>query len=241
MLSLNTLRCLLAPPLPRPLPPLPLPVMVINKSAISVEWMLDGWWGLQWYFTNLNICLLEKLSVHPHLDYPRLDYNVIWTNVIRPKPQIPSQAPHPSVLSHLRSSFYAVLWRPFTGEPLSSLPILWHCTMPQNWWHFREPSMSVAHLWWMDRQVITAPSFSTPLSPLPPTTHHKVLPPSAEMWLPAACEQSSNHFFGGKYHGGLGVCTALWHFLILKASSNGISLSRAWYCTLLSKGPRSQT
>ena len=28
MLSLNTLRCLLAPPLPKPLPPLPLPVMV---------------------------------------------------------------------------------------------------------------------------------------------------------------------------------------------------------------------
>jgi hypothetical protein len=28
MLSLNTLRCLLAPPLPKPLPPLPLPDIV---------------------------------------------------------------------------------------------------------------------------------------------------------------------------------------------------------------------
>ena len=33
ILSRNTLRCLLAPPLPKPLPPLPLPVMVIAFSG----------------------------------------------------------------------------------------------------------------------------------------------------------------------------------------------------------------
>ena len=40
MLSLNTLRCLLAPPLPNPFPPLPLPVMV---ELFSYQWLrTDG-------------------------------------------------------------------------------------------------------------------------------------------------------------------------------------------------------
>ena len=40
MLSLNTLRCLLAPPLPKPLPPLPLPVMAryqVNDTGYKAD------------------------------------------------------------------------------------------------------------------------------------------------------------------------------------------------------------
>ena len=59
MLSLNTLRCLFAPPLPKPLPPLPLPVMVSvsyysNKVTCEILMLCENC-----YFTNLNICLLS--------------------------------------------------------------------------------------------------------------------------------------------------------------------------------------
>ena len=55
MLSLNTFRCLLAPPLPKPLPPLPLPD-IVNVCYLFFNGDLNK-------VLNISVCFLRFLSV----------------------------------------------------------------------------------------------------------------------------------------------------------------------------------
>ena len=205
---------------------------------------MDEQSGGQWYFTKLIICLLKKLSVHPHLDYPRLDHNVVWTNVIWPDPRFPHRR-----LILLSCRIRGQVSMLFCG----GLLLLSHCPLCQFSAIARCPKIG-GIFESQQCQWLTYGEWTGRLSLPPAIQHlcHRCLPPPTikfyhhlqrcDSIVPAACEQSSNHFFRVNImEGGLGVCTAFWHFLLLEASSNDISLSRAWYCTLLSKGPCLQT
>ena len=109
MLSLNTLRCLLAPPFPNPLPPLPLPVMVADEMS-TVEWRTDGVVSHLLIFYQPYYLFVRKeltqIVVPPLFNTSKLGAHLSWMDGLAGHHGPQPRTTHQKVLPPCRDVFY---------------------------------------------------------------------------------------------------------------------------------------